>query len=78
MGFLMIRIETPALSAAQLTQKLSGLDSTKPLETLQDVKNLLDAVTSGQGATIDLATRVTTEAINASGTGSAAASLNLL
>ena len=72
----MIRVEAPALSIADLNAKLA--QSSNPQNGLNGLDNLMIAIAGGAiDAQVDVATRDTTQAITASGTGSISASYNL-
>lgn len=76
MAFLMIRVDAPALSVADLNAKLA--QSSNPQNGLVGLDNLMLAIAGGAiDAQVDCATRDVTQAIAAAGTGSISVSYNL-
>ena len=72
----MIRVDAPALSIADLNAKLA--QSSNPQNGMNGLGNLMLAIAGGAiDAQVDVATRDTTQAITAAGTGSISASYNL-
>lgn len=76
MAFLMIRVDAPSLSVADLNAKLA--QSSNPQVGMNGLDNLMLAIASGAvDATVDCATRDTSQAVTASGTGAISVTYNL-
>lgn len=76
-AYLMIRVELPNADLTQTSQKLVD-DDTKPHEGVQAVKQILEDLIAGvQDGTVVIATRDSTQAITATGTGNMGASYSL-
>jgi hypothetical protein len=73
MAFLMIRIEVPGDSVADMNSVILNGDSTKPQAIMNNLIDLVSGISSrNPGATVDLAVRETTESISADGDGETA------
>ncbi len=70
MPFLMVRIECPGESAADLNSVLNGGDDTNPQGILNNLVDLIAGIASrNPSATVDLAVRETTQTISKQGAG---------
>ncbi len=70
MAFLMVRIECPGDSVADMNAVLNGGDDTNPQSILNNLVDLVAGIASrNPSAQVDLAVRETTESISADGDG---------
>lgn len=73
MPFLMIRVEVPGATVADMNSVILNGDSSKPTEILNNLIDLVAGVNSRTpAAQVDLAVRATTQAIAADGGGNTA------
>lgn len=76
-SFVMVRVEAEKLDVAQITQKLR-LGGTDARGAVIELRNLLDAMLAGAlDGQVVIATRDTTQAIAANGTGSGSQTADL-
>lgn len=76
MAFLVLEIDAPAHTIAQLNSKIQR--PTKPLEAVIEMRNLCDAILAGTvDASVQATTRNITASVSTSGSGSTQFSYNL-
>lgn len=74
MAYLMIRINVPGRTIADMNTVILNGDSTKPTEILNNLADLVNGINSRDpSAQVDFAARETTQAITADGAGLTAA-----